>query len=214
MNNAILNKYFWNKDLEYNFSDKEIALYFFLLRTSTHTLRKNPFNLSLASILSRFGWNKKTLKSAISRLEQAKLIEFAPGNSRGHTYCYKLICVTQASNAERRNSGRKTLALPHTSVLFADVWNKLLLTPNWKNKSTEALRMTLSKLGQFDEAFAIELIERCIIGGWQGLIFSDTHHHYEKWKAIRQNTNGSNTTRDRKAEIVRRAISAIETCKQ
>ena len=48
-----------------------------------------------------------------------------------------------------------------------------------------SIRQTLSKLGKYEEAFAVELIEKSIANGWQGLIYGGTGEQYQKWLVAR-----------------------------
>lgn len=76
--------------------------------------------------------------------------------------------------------------LPFSSDRFRQTWEALCEEKEWKKKSDNALRLTLKKLGRYDEAFAIELMERAIEGGWRGVVFPDTDAKYQEWKSARQ----------------------------
>lgn len=78
------------------------------------------------------------------------------------------------------------LILPFSSDKFRMTWEALCEEKEWKKKSENALRLTLKKLGRYDEAFAIELMERAIEGGWRGVVFQDTDAKYQEWKSARQ----------------------------
>ena len=78
------------------------------------------------------------------------------------------------------------LILPFSSDRFRHTWEALCEEKEWKKKSENALRLTLKKLGRYDEAFAIELMERAIEGGWRGVVFNDTDAKYQEWKSARQ----------------------------
>lgn len=78
------------------------------------------------------------------------------------------------------------LILPFSSDRFRQTWEALCEEKEWKKKSDNALRLTLKKLGRYDEAFAIELMERAIEGGWRGVVFQDTDAKYQEWKSARQ----------------------------
>lgn len=41
--------------------------------------------------------------------------------------------------------------------------------------------MSLNKLQRYDKAFSLKLIETCIAGGWQGLVFEDTDDKYREY---------------------------------
>ena len=46
--------------------------------------------------------------------------------------------------------------------------------------------MALKRLAKYDEAFAIELMEKTIEKGWKGVVFDDTDAKYQEWKSARQ----------------------------
>ena len=91
MNYIELINNFWQKDLEYNFSDKEIALYFYLLKVSNSIGWKNPFGLSNSMTIAKFGWGKKSFDAAKNTLKLAGLISFRSGDGRGNVYQYSII---------------------------------------------------------------------------------------------------------------------------
>lgn len=85
------------------------------------------------------------------------------------------------------------LPLPFSSDRFREAWETLLETwkeglpaSEWKKKTPNALRLTLKRLGKYDEAFAIELIEKTTEHCWRGVIFPDTDAKYQEWKSARQ----------------------------
>ena len=60
-------------------------------------------------------------------------------------------------------------------------WTELVKTPKWKGKLNYALQISLNKLGQFEEEFAIRQIERAIESNWTGVVFSGTERDYQEW---------------------------------
>lgn len=78
-----------------------------------------------------------------------------------------------------------SLAMPFGSPEFMRIWETLRGQPKWKGKTANALQMSLNKLGRYDEAFAISLMEDAIERGWQGVVFSDTDERYRQWKERR-----------------------------
>jgi len=90
MNYVELINNFWKKDIEYNFSDKETTLYFYLLSISNSINWKNPFGLSNSMTIAKFGWGKKSFDTAKNNLQKAGLISFKPGDGRGHVYQYTI----------------------------------------------------------------------------------------------------------------------------
>ena len=77
------------------------------------------------------------------------------------------------------------MIMPFGSPEFARTWETLREQPKWKGKTANALQMSLNKLGRYDEAFAIGLMEDAIERGWQGVVFSDTDEKYRQWKEKR-----------------------------
>lgn len=209
---------FWKKDVEHRFSDKEIAFYFYLLKIGDKTANPNNLPLSNNRIIARFGWSKITIQNIKERLKACGLIDYTPGNGRGKSSIYHIIEATHSKknkSVKMQSSNAHMLPLPFSSVRFTEIWQQLLQMPKWKTKSVEALKILLDKLCRFDEAFAIELIERCIIGGWQNIVFSDTHIHYQKWKLMQKQENeyqNNQSSQQRKAEISRRAADAAIRC--
>lgn len=76
----------------------------------------------------------------------------------------------------------ESLHFPFNSLQFNDAWTGLLKLPKWKKKPADSLQKSLDKLKNFDELFAIELINRAIEGNYQGLVFDSTDDAYLKWK--------------------------------
>ena len=80
-------------------------------------------------------------------------------------------------------SNEDTLNFPFNSPEFNEAWNELVKLPKWEKKLPVSLQKTLDKLKNWDEGFAIELINRAIEGNYQGLVFQDTDANYLKWKS-------------------------------
>lgn len=78
------------------------------------------------------------------------------------------------------------LILPFSSDRFRETWEALCEEKEWAKKSRNALQIALEKLGRYDEAFAIELMEKAIEKGWKGVVFDDTDAKYQEWKSARQ----------------------------
>ena len=77
---------------------------------------------------------------------------------------------------------KMNLEFPYSSKEFTETWKVLAEMPKWKKKIEHSLQISLDKLGKYDEAFAIELMERAISGNYQGVVFPDTDEAYQKWK--------------------------------
>lgn len=196
---------FWTKDIQYQFSDKEISFYFYLLHTCNTLRWISVFGIPNKIITTKFGWSRQTLSNIQNRLKDAGLIDYTKGLGRGNPYQYKLISGKEKRRKEEKET---TLELPFHSKSFIEMWNNLLQTPKWKIKPTSILQANLNKLKQYDESFALQLIEQTLLGNWQGLVFRDTDTQYQKWKAEQMNE----TNRNRRDEIVRRASQAAAAC--
>lgn len=81
---------------------------------------------------------------------------------------------------------RPPLILPFSSDKFLETWAALCEEKNWKGKTQKALQLTLNKLARYEEAFAIELMEKTIENGWKGVVFGDTDAKYQEWLSARQ----------------------------
>ncbi len=87
------------------------------------------------------------------------------------------------------------LALPFSSDKFRETWEMLCEEKEWKKKTRNALQMALKRLAKYDEAFAIELMEKTIEKGWKGVVFDDTDAKYQEWKSARQQRMDNQTPR-------------------
>lgn len=92
--------------------------------------------------------------------------------------------------SRKKEGDAKPLVYPFTSIAFMSAWTELVKTPKWKGKLNYALQISLNKLGQFEEEFAIRQIERAIESNWTGVVFSGTERDYQEW--LSKKKNGSN----------------------
>ena len=95
---------------------------------------------------------------------------------------------------------KQAFVFPYQSDKFMLLWDKLIKMPKWKKKPFESLQLILHKLSEFDEEFAIELIENAITGNYQGIIFSNTKEKYEQFKI--KNYGGENFSNNAKKQGV------------
>ena len=98
------------------------------------------------------------------------------------------IDIQEKKDISKKTKGKDTPALsfPFSSDKFRETWEALCEEKNWKGKTQKALQLTLNKLGRYDEAFAIELMEKTIENGWKGCVFADTDAKYQEWMSARQ----------------------------
>lgn len=72
---------------------------------------------------------------------------------------------------------------------FVEAWVQLLETKKWRTKEASAINLALKKLSAYDVAFAIQLVETAIMGGYQGVVFTETKTAYEKWQKTKQTSS-------------------------
>jgi len=89
-------------------------------------------------------------------------------------------------NARARDDSPASLTLPFNDERFAEVWADLCSQPKWRKKTRHALELSLRRLARYDVDYAIDLMERAIEGGYQGVVFDDTDERYAKWLAQRE----------------------------
>ena len=83
---------------------------------------------------------------------------------------------------EEGRNVKTILSFPFSSATFMDTWNALRDQPKWRKKSTRALQMSLNKLADYDEQFAILLMNDAIEHDWTGVVFGNTPEKYLEWK--------------------------------
>lgn len=90
----------------------------------------------------------------------------------------------------RKEKGDETpLVYPFTSMAFMSAWEALRKTPKWKKKLNYALQLSLNKLSNFEEEFAIRQIERAIESDWTGVVFTGTERDYQEWLKLKYGNN-------------------------
>lgn len=104
------------------------------------------------------------------------------------------------SSDNKRKGKAATPALPFSSDRFREVWEMLCEEKEWKKKTKNALQMALKRLGKYEEAFAIELMEKTIEKGWKGVVFDDTDAKYQEWKSARQQATDNQQPRGTPAQ--------------
>ena len=88
---------------------------------------------------------------------------------------------TKPKKSKKKEGDEKPLVYPFTSIAFMSAWEALRQTPKWKKKLNYALQLSLDKLSEFEEEFAILQIERAIESGWTGVVFTGTERDYQEW---------------------------------
>lgn len=203
MNYIELINHFWQTRRTTRLTSNEADLYFFLLHESNIRGWENPFECSNKLICATIGITEKTLIDARNRLQQKGFISFEAGQRRKKSPVYTLVDdninrkpnktgLVPPSKCSKKRNKKAEPVLPFLSERFVSLWNELTQTPKWRRKTEATLQMALNKLKDFDEEFAIGLIEQAIIGEWQGLVYPDTQSKYENW--LKQRSNKANIT--------------------
>ena len=95
-------------------------------------------------------------------------------------------------SSKKKEGDSKPLVYPFTSIAFMSAWETLRKTPKWEKKLNYALQLSLNKLGEFEEEFAIRQIERAIESNWTGVVFTGTERDYQEWLKLKHGNNQSN----------------------
>ena len=138
-------------------------------------------NVKLCQYTAVVGGSKEILPPVKNLYGGSK--ETLPGGSKEILPNNKTI---ENKSITKCKSTRPPLILPFSSDKFRETWEALCEEKNWKGKTQKALQLTLNKLGRYDEAFAIELMEKTIENGWKGCVFADTDAKYQEWMSARQ----------------------------
>ena len=88
----------------------------------------------------------------------------------------------------KSNPEKLDLIFPFDTENFKSAWNNWLQYRSEKRKPLKSIleqQSALKKLSQFDEEFAIGLIETSMGNGWTGLVFEKTKEQYEQYKNSR-----------------------------
>lgn len=101
---------------------------------------------------------------------------------------------------------------------FLEEFQTLLTQKKWKKKPETAIQLALKKLAVYPVEFARELVQRAIIGEYQGVTFPSTPEDFRKWQknnSFTQNTfnngteNNGNSFDRRFAQSFNRTMGAI-----
>lgn len=119
---------------------------------------------------------------------------------------------------EAKQAATKEIKLPFASDTFKQAWD------DWLEYRTEikkpyrsvlSVQRILDKLAVFEEAFALELIEKSIANGWQGLVFAKTGEQYEAWLAAKKKASqGTGTRAKPQADLMNITRQTTSVCHQ
>ena len=160
---------------------------------------KNQNTSNIIALSKNYKASNKALDIAIDKATVKQLIKQGECELQSTCTIYKLnkeIYKLLTDNIKTINNKQKEffeyvdlffnkkqkLVFPYNSEKFMFLWNELVKMPKWRKKPFSALQLTLHKLSEFEEDFAIELIENAITGNYQGIIFSNTKEKYEQFK--------------------------------
>lgn len=111
--------------------------------------------------------------------------------------------------SKKKEGDSKPLVYPFTSIAFMSAWETLRKTPKWEKKLNYALQLSLNKLGEFEEEFAIRQIERAIESNWTGVVFTGTERDYQEWLKLKHGNNQQNRGTDSKGGPKSAGIKSI-----
>ena len=112
-------------------------------------------------------------------------------------------------SSKKKEGDEKPLIFPFTSIAFMSAWETLRKTPKWEKKLNYALQLSLNKLGEFEEEFAIRQIERAIESNWTGVVFTGTERDYQEWLKLKYGNNQQNRGTDSKGGPKSAGIKSI-----
>lgn len=95
---------------------------------------------------------------------------------------------------ERTDSFFDQLTFPFESEEFKKSFYVLMTQPKWrvKTKTLTAMQANLNEIAQFEEGFAMLLINQSIAKGWASLVYESTPKQYMQW--LREKTGVSGNT--------------------
>lgn len=92
------------------------------------------------------------------------------------------VTALDVKKSSSKRTSKASLSLPYESEEFVKTWNALILEPKWKKKTAHALSLNLKDLAEYEEGFAIYLMNRAIKNGTQGIVYDWTPREYQNWK--------------------------------
>lgn len=148
-------------------------------------------------ILDNIGINTKStnVDYSIATHEESVLfpVEKKPLASEIFGFTAKTLDVTNKV-IERTDSFFDQLTFPFESEEFKKAFYVLMTQPKWrvKTKTLTAMQANLNEIAQFEEGFAMLLINQSISKGWASLVYESTPKQYMQW--LREKTGVSGNT--------------------
>ncbi len=124
--------------------------------------------------------------------------EHLPSEAFGFTA--KSLDVTKKT-IERTDKLFTQLTFPFESEDFKRLFYVLMTQPKWriKTKTLTAMQANLNEIAQFEEEFAMLLINQSISKGWASLVYESTPKQYMQWlwekTGVSGNTQSANNTK-------------------
>lgn len=148
-------------------------------------------------ILDNIGINTKStnVDYSIATHEESVLfpVEKKPLASEIFGFTAKALDVTKKV-IERTDSFFDQITFPFESEEFKKAFYVLMTQPKWrvKTKTLTAMQANLNEIAQFEEGFAMLLINQSISKGWASLVYESTPKQYMQW--LREKTGVSGNT--------------------
>ncbi len=79
------------------------------------------------------------------------------------------------------------------SIELKEKFNQLFKTKKWSKKAKSSLQAAIDKSRKYDPDFMISLIDKALIGEYQGLFFSDTDGAYQKYIKLKSDLGQKQT---------------------
>lgn len=116
-----------------------------------------------------------------------------PSPSEAFGFTAKSLDVTKKT-IERTDKLFTQLTFPFESEEFKKAFYVLMTQPKWrvKTKTLTAMQANLNEIAQFEEGFAMLLINQSISKGWASLVYESTPKQYMQW--LREKTGVSGNT--------------------
>ena len=123
-----------------------------------------------------------------------------PSPSEAFGFTAKSLDVTKKT-IERTDKLFTQLTFPFESEEFKKAFYVLMTQPKWrvKTKTLTAMQANLNEIAQFEEGFAMLLINQSISKGWASLVYESTPKQYMQWlrekTGVSGNTQSANNTK-------------------
>lgn len=123
-----------------------------------------------------------------------------PSPSEAFGFTAKSLDVTKKT-IERTDKLFTQLTFPFESDEFKKAFYVLMTQPKWrvKTKTLTAMQANLNEIAQFEEGFAMLLINQSISKGWASLVYESTPKQYMQWlrekTGVSGNTQSANNTK-------------------